>query len=135
MKFSNKRKQYEASNVTFNALKCEAYSYAWWKFVALIGGKIVFNNYNYSPSTVKHQYKVRRLMADLGIKIDLEIEAPMGLQQLDVAISHHQSKIDNLKALIAKPKMQKAKNLERYTEIGLHATKIQTLNSLIRKVA
>jgi len=81
MKFSKKRNQYEASNVTFDAEKLEAFSYGWWKFVTIDNGLIVFNNYNYSPSTSKHQSKVRKLMNDLGIKIDMVVYTRLSLDQ------------------------------------------------------
>lgn len=70
---------YKASNVTFNPSRIEAFSYGWWKFVGVVEGKVVFNNYYYSPSTCKHQSKVRRLLAELGIKIDIEMPVPKGL--------------------------------------------------------
>jgi len=81
MKFSKKRNQYEASNVTFDAEKLEAFSYKWWKFVTIDNGLVVFNNYNYSPSTLKHQSKVRKLMNDLGIKIDMVVYTRLSLDQ------------------------------------------------------
>jgi hypothetical protein len=80
MKFSQKRQIFEASNVTFDQKTCSAYSYKWWKFVSKVNGKVVFNNFRYSPTTGKHQQKVRKLLADLGIKIDLEVTCADGLQ-------------------------------------------------------
>lgn len=79
MKYYSRSKIYKASNVTFNAETCEAYSYGWWKFVARINGFVVFNNYRYSNSTSKHQSKVRSLMSELGIKIDLYVSTNCGL--------------------------------------------------------
>ncbi len=73
MKYFKRLKIYKASSVAFDAENVEASSYGWWKFVSKINGFVVFNNYNYSPSTCKHQSKVRRLMADLGIKIDVVV--------------------------------------------------------------
>lgn len=73
MKFYSRLNVYKASNVSFNPDTIAAYSYGWWKFVSVINGKVIFNNYNYSPSTNKHQHKVRRLMAELGIDIDLMV--------------------------------------------------------------
>ena len=42
---------YKASNVKFNYETIEAFSYNWWQFVKVIGGKVIFNNYNYSNTT------------------------------------------------------------------------------------
>jgi hypothetical protein len=132
MKFHNKSKTYKASNVSFDAVRVKAYSYDWWVFVDVIGGKVVFNSYNYSNSTCKHQYKVRRLMRELDIKIDLEIEVPRGLQDLSSAVEYYTNEIQNLKAQIEKPRSQKAKNLERQVQIGENAQKILDVKNLIQ---
>jgi len=77
-----KRKQiYQASNynVTFDPKTTSAFSYHWWKFVGIVEGKVIFNNYRYSNSTSKHQSKVRTLLNELNIKIDIEMPLPAGL--------------------------------------------------------
>lgn len=74
---------YEASNVTFDSEKLEAFSYKWWQFVKVIEGKLVFNHYNYSPTTVRHLYKVKRLMNELGIVIDREVSLRGGLNDIN----------------------------------------------------
>lgn len=81
MKFMKRSKIYQASNynVTFSPEKMEAFSYRWWKFVGVVEGKVIFNNYRYSNSTSKHQSKVRRVLEQLGIKIDLMLPIPGGL--------------------------------------------------------
>lgn len=79
MKLYKRENIYKASNVIFDPIKIEAFSYSWWKFVGVVEGKVVFNNYRYSNSTSKHQSKVRKVMNELGIKIDLEIPVPRGL--------------------------------------------------------
>lgn len=81
MKYHKKLGLYKASNVTFNLVTREAYSYGWWRFVSVVNGYVVFNNYSYSVSTCKHQSKVRSLMNELGIKIDLIVECSGGLQR------------------------------------------------------
>lgn len=79
MKYMKRSGIYKASNVTFNPKTIEAYSYVWWKFVGVVEGKVVFNNYRYSKSTSKHQSKVRQLLQELGIKIDILMPVPRGL--------------------------------------------------------
>lgn len=79
MKFMKRTGIYKASNVTFNPQTCEAVSYAWWRFVSKKDGLVFFNNYRYSPSTGRQQTKVRRLMEQLGIKIDVVAPFPKGL--------------------------------------------------------
>jgi hypothetical protein len=66
-------------SLTFNRETFEAFSYRWWKFVAKVEGKIVFNNYRYSVSTSKHQNKIRNLLNELKIKIDIELPLPKGI--------------------------------------------------------
>lgn len=73
---------YKASNVTFNPNTLEAYSYDWWQFVKVIRGKVIFNSYRYSNTTARHQSKVRQVMVQLGIKIDLEVQVRGGLQDI-----------------------------------------------------
>lgn len=79
MKLMKRTKIYKASNVTFNPETKQAYSYGWWRFVDVIEGKVVFNSYRYSNTTAWHQYKVRCLMEELGIKIDLEVSTSSSL--------------------------------------------------------
>lgn len=81
MKLMKRSNIYQASNynVTFDPNNIVARSYQWWVFVAKVDGKIIFNNYRYSVSTSKHQSKVRALLSDLGIKIDIEMPLPNGL--------------------------------------------------------
>ena len=121
MKYFKRTNMYKLSNVTFNPENNESLSYDWWCFTKMIGGKLVFNNYNYSPSTIKHQYKVRALLHDLGIKIDLEVAVPKGLQWHDSSkdvSDHYASLIKDIETLIAKPRSQARKNIERKIEIA-----------------
>ena len=81
MKYFKTQNLYKASNVTFNPSTVSAHSYEWWEFVKVIRGKIVFNDYKYSKTTIKHQYKVKRLMEELGITTDLTIETSRSLSE------------------------------------------------------
>jgi len=80
-KYMKRSNIYKASNVSFNPSTMEAYSYDWWKFVTVIEGKTVFNNYKYSVTTARHQWNVRRLMETLGISIDLMVRTNMSLSK------------------------------------------------------
>jgi hypothetical protein len=79
MKFMKRTGIYKATNVTFNPKTLDAHSYRWWRFVAVVEGKVIFNNYRYSVTTSKHQSKVRQLMLELGIKIDAFLPVPRGI--------------------------------------------------------
>lgn len=80
MKYFKRLKLYKANNVTFDPETMIADSYDWWHFVERINGQIVFNAYFYSPSTSKHQSKVRSLLNELNIKIDVVVKTRAGLQ-------------------------------------------------------
>lgn len=79
MKFYPRLGIYKKPNCTFNPKTLDAHSYKWWRFVAKIEGKVIFNNYRYSVTTSKHQSQVRTILSDLGIKIDLELPLPSGI--------------------------------------------------------
>ncbi len=133
MKYYKTLNQYKASNLIIDMNSMAAYSYAWWKFVAKIDGKIVFNDYGYSPSTRLHQAKIRELLGQLGIGIDLFIAAPEGLQSLDSAVPYYEYEIQKLKDVIAKKGTRKAKNEERMGEIRYYERKIQEVKDLLKK--
>lgn len=79
MKYYRRLNIYKASNVTFNPETFEAHSYGWWKFVSKVNGIVIFNDLRYSISTRKHQLKVRRLLNELGVKVDLVVNTRMSL--------------------------------------------------------
>jgi hypothetical protein len=81
MKLMKRTNTYKAQNVTFDPSLCEARSYAWWVFVAKVEGNVIFNNYRYSVTTSRHQAKVRSLLNDLGISIDIDAPFPRGIDK------------------------------------------------------
>lgn len=124
--------RYEASNVWFDPKRMEATSFRWWYFVKRIGGKVVFNDYSYSSYTTRHQRKVERTMEALGIKVDVVIQAPKGLQDLPTALLAYQTQIKNLTMLIQKPGTRKAKNEERAARIRELQERVKTVQALIK---
>ncbi len=130
---AKKTNTFKASNVYFDANKVQAYSYDWWRFVEVIGGKVVFNNYRYSTTTGGHQRKTERLLEQLGIKVDLYVEAPKGLQDLHSAISHYENRIAELIAAINRPGSKQAKNAERAKAIQSNRERIEVIKKLIKK--
>lgn len=135
MKYFKRSNVYKASNVSFHPDTISAYSYGWWKFVASINGTIIFNNYSYSSSTCKHQYKVRRLLEQLGIVPDLYIEAPKGLQDLSSAIRYYEQKIDYLNSLINKKGTRKLTNLKRLEQIKEFKGKIIQVERILNPIS
>lgn len=133
MKYFKRSNMYKASNVTVNAETLEARSYEWWIFVKRIKGKLVFNDYGYSNTTRRHQWKVRRLLKDtMHVNIDHVIEAPKGLQRLDLAIEHYNNKIADLQAEINKRGTKKKKNEERAELINQYQERIILIQDLMK---
>lgn len=132
LKFYKKLGVFKASNVSFDPATIQAHSYRWWKFVAVIGNKVVFNSYKYSPSTSRHQNKVRNLLSQLGVTVDVTIQAPKGLDNLESAINGYQYAIAAIETAIANPKSRKGKNAERVQTIASLAEKIKVVQGLIR---
>lgn len=121
MKYYSRLKMYKASNVTFDPIKEEARSYDWWIFVKRINGHLVFNNYWYSYSTLKHQRKVRKIVGYSTV----DIEAPRGLQDLDSAVAYYKDEIATLVKLINKPRTNRLKNFERMQELDQLREKVK----------
>ena len=112
MKFYSRLNKYKARNVELDLNKFEARSYDWWVFVKRINGKVVFNNYAYSNTTRRHQGKVRSLIElNLGLNIDIEIEAPKGLQYIESSIGYYERLITKLQSKIEAKGSKKQKTL------------------------
>jgi hypothetical protein len=96
MKYYSRLKVYKASNVQFSVESKIATSYGWWEFVKPINGKLVFNSYNYSSTTIKHQRKISRVLSELGLQT-IRVDSPQGLQDLDSAIKYNFRKVTEIK--------------------------------------
>ena len=124
---------YQASNVTFDSLNIRAQSYNWWTFVKQFSGKVVFNEHAYSTTTQRHQYKVRQLMKELNVKIDIVCETRASLdddQWTKLAIENYHEQIDKLQVLIDRPRSKHKNNLERRAQITELQIRIQKLRKL-----
>jgi vacuolar-type H+-ATPase subunit I/STV1 len=135
MKFFKRTQTYKASNVEFNPKTLTATSYNWWHFVSVVNGYIVFNNYNYSSSTCKHQIKVRRLLETLGIKIDVVVSTRESLAKgenaLENAIYNVQSEIKELEEILVNPRRKKALDESRKSAILEKQEKIIKIQRVI----
>lgn len=80
MKYFVRNNIYKSKNVSFKPDALNAYSYDWWRFVAKVEGKLIFNDYRYSVSTARHQQKVSNLLSELNIKIDISMPLPRGIR-------------------------------------------------------
>ncbi len=136
MKFIKSRGRFEASNVCFYPESLEAYSYNWWKFLTTYKGKVLFNNYNYSTTTNRHQYKVLSELDSRDIKIHLMLRYTdkgfqLGVETVlrdEIFCAHVE--IQDLITLINKPKTRKTTNekrKERIQEIKDHIGAVEAL--------
>lgn len=132
MRFYKTQNAYKASNCVLNVANLTAYSYGWWRFVDKVKGKVIFNNYSYSPSTCAHQRKVKQSLSELGIKIDLYIDAPKGLQNLDVALTHYLNRIQDLTSELTSKRLQQKTKVRKLAEIERAETTIKEIKKLMK---
>lgn len=82
MKYYTRLHLFKGSNNVFDPVAVKAYSYDWWRYLEVIKGKVVFNNFSYSQQTNGHQSNLKGVLKDLGIKIDVVVHIYRGLQAL-----------------------------------------------------
>ena len=125
MKYFKRLKVYKACNVTFDPETMIADSYDWWHFVERINGKVVFNNYNYSNSTSRHQSKVRELLRELGIKVDVVVNTRMGLQAAYGVHSKQNLCLDAIKEAVTYGELKRAHKIAEVFKFKLTQELIQ----------
>jgi hypothetical protein len=76
------------ARLTFDPNTLDGRSYSWYLISKKIKGHLVLNTYAYSMVTSGHSNSLRGLFKQLGLKF-VEIEAPQGLQCLDIAAKRH----------------------------------------------
>lgn len=129
MKLNKKSGIYTNSTRTnkFDPEKCTAHSYDWWQYLGRIRGQVVFNVYHYSSSTSKHQAETRSLMHGIGMRIDLVVSVPNGLQCFaSDALRPLYREVFKLETEIARRGSRTSTNAER-------ARRIAQLRETIRK--
>ncbi len=136
MKYMKKAEIYKNStgSCTYDPRKEEAHSYSWWCFLKRINGKLVFNNYSYSVSTTAHQSRIRSMLSNEGIEIDLFIESPRGLDNLSSAVNHYMYLIDEAREKLTKPRIRTTTKVhlgEMICTYKLKITQIFELNQII----
>lgn len=87
LKYFKKLNVYKNSTGTclYNVSEKKAYSYNHWLFVKEHKGKIIFNDYSYSPTTNRHQRQVRNLLSVIGVKIDYIVHWPESLERVEIS--------------------------------------------------
>lgn len=133
MKYMKRSEIYKGSNVTFDPELIEARSYDHWVFVAKIDGKVIFNNYAYSPTTQGHQRKVRSLLDDLGIQVDICVETSKSLNDYDWkhnCIVSSKESIKQLEKLEAKGRKETWASDNRLLDIDKYKCMIRDVKQL-----
>jgi hypothetical protein len=124
-------------NCTFDPVTLQAHSYKHWRFVDVIKGKVVFNNYRYSQTTTTHQYAVRNLLENLGITIDFEISMSEGLNHFkDHALPELYDRLAGYEVVLnRKGVREQTKNnyLELISEVNSDIKKAKKLGAVITK--
>lgn len=109
-----------SGSLQWDPVSGEGYSYKWYRLSQRCKNyrtQIVLNTYGYSPTTLRHAYKLKLLIHEATGNWPIQIEAPEGLQNKEAAIKHYENLIDELKSLIDKPRTKAAKNKERQDKI------------------
>lgn len=119
--------------LTFNKETLEARSYEHWLFLKNVDGiGLVFNDYQYSNTTRRHQVKVKEELAKLKIKPSLVLKSGKSLDALAEAmqdtIETHVKTIDTIKELM--PRGRAIKNKERQHDIDKLEVEISVLRAL-----
>lgn len=131
MRYYKRSNAYKASNLHYGVDSGKGYSYDWYVIVDKIKDKVVLNTYNYSVTTCKHKYKIQALLDTLGIKVDLYIEAPEGLQDLHVSIDWYRYQIRELKEKIDNPRSRAKTNKDRIAKIEEYINTIEAIEELL----
>lgn len=127
--FKVTRNTFEGSNFFFDPFSLYATSYRWWEMLKVTKGELIFNDYSYSISTSKHQWKLRSILSDLKIKYKT-LEAPQGLQDLDSALRHHEYQ---LAKEIVRRKYSRDGKPSAWKGEKYHTTKLELLKTLGHK--
>jgi hypothetical protein len=132
-RFFKKTGKYRISNCTFDTYTCVALSWDWWQFVRCIDGLVVFNSFRYSNSTSRHQRMTCALLSELGLTIDMEVECPGGLQDLQSGVQLAQTRMAALDAEMQRPRSQARVNARRTQKKAQLANQMADLQSLIKR--
>ena len=128
MRFSRKRQRYENSTKSLVFYPTfESYSYGWYKVSDKIYDQVLFNTYNYSPTTIKHVSTIRDFISATDY---ICVEAPDGLSNIDSAIRHYQYLIQELEEKVSNPRCHKRLLPKRLKQLELLKLKNGLLNAI-----
>lgn len=129
MKYYKKLKIYKNSTGSnyYDPQKQEAFSYKWWRYLQVINGVLVFNDYDYSVTTSQHQ---SALLSIIGYRTAYRVSAPRGLEGISSIYSYAKElKRENasLSKAILKPRTRRSTNEYRLKQIKRNIYKIKDL--------
>jgi len=104
----------------------KSYSYDWYLLSDRVKGITVLNTYNYSNTTNRHRYFMQRSLGH----VDLAIEAPRGLQNLDATLAHYKGMIEELEQAIKRPRSRAKTNEQRRAKIDKYKATLDTIKRL-----
>lgn len=117
----------------------KAWSYTHWQYITTLdNGAVIFNNWNYSVTTRKHQAQARQLLKDHGINIAYDLQyTDCSLDNLEQALTEEiegiKTEINELRYLMNKKGTRKAKNLERQQQVKGLLFIVQSIeNTIVR---
>ena len=117
MKYCEQGKIYKSKSNTnvVDLVHMEATSYGWWRYMTKVGGRVFFNDTNYSATTAKHQKEALELLGNTPIIVmnhttESLRDLPKALK--DNILNIH-VEISSLRAEIAAPRSHARKNKTR----------------------
>ena len=115
MKYFSRLNVYKNSTGSnmYDPTKQEAFSYRHWRYLQVIEGQLVFNDYSYSNSTSKHQSDLRSL---LGYPSDMiyiyTYEGLHGIDSIKLEIERLEKRCEELKTTILTKGTRRKTNLD-----------------------
>lgn len=136
MKYYTRLHMFKGSNNVFNPIEMTAYSYNWWRYLEIIKGKLVFNDYSYSQQTNNHQGSLWGVLRQLGIKVDATVHIRGGLQALFTeALPAQYANIFDNEIAISRGRDGTWAQKHRHSSIKFSKKEIKVLRSLGAKLS
>lgn len=128
LKWRPRLKIYKSGSIQYDPATGEAWSYNWC-FVCRINGKTVFNDFRYSNTTTRHQWEIRGLLKQLGVKIDLTVNCRESLRRPEAGQCALDSALRS--AILDKAPMEYPRNVARVFRLPFNQKLVnQTIENL-----
>ena len=112
MKYFKRLKIYKHGKAEFNPNTLEGTSYGWYYVCRPYNGAILFNDYNYSPTTNRHIHAIKeRLVEHMGDMPLVVVQDREGLRNIphafETAYKESLTRLDTLKAILESKRRHK----------------------------